>query len=300
MVASITPITTDDAPGSVLDMLIFEVAEAFKDPDASVVTIRDRVMQRLVRCQTGRQAIGPYVASLEQITEEFRRREEVNREIIAISYSRYIDIGKSKVVDWLKGQWRETQDAERRLAKMSQDLAEDIRQHGDKRISDASAIAIRFIDSVRSNAGMADVSRKHPPPGKLLPEDIDVSDIGPDMTMDELGDLAVFRRKLRLANAVLSLPWPDLKARVTESRLPSGLIQSTLRRYRQDLPERKGSELIDKYLACLAPYADITYVDKRVHETVVRACRASPEFASLIRRVERAAAYADVAEQLVG
>jgi hypothetical protein len=300
MIASIAPIATDGALGSVLDILIFEVAEAFKDPHASSITIRDRVMQKLFRYKKGSEVVGPYVAFLGPMREEFRRREELNREIVAISRSRYIDIGKTKVTDWLKGRWREPEDAEKRLASMSRQLADDIRKHGDKRISDASAIATRFIDSVRSNAGMAQGSRKHPPADKLLPEDVDNVDIGPDMTVDELGDLAVFRRRLRLANAILDLPWPDLKARVTETRLPSGLIQSTLQCYRQDLPERKGSELNDQYLVCLAPYADITYVDKRTHEAVLRARRGSPEFTSVVGRIEKAANYGDIAGQLVG
>jgi len=107
MVASIMPATADDAPGSIIDILAFEVAEAFKDPNADALAIRDRLGQRLFRCETGRAAVGPYFASLTQIGDEFRRREELNREIVAISRSRYIDMGKSLVADWLKGQWRE-------------------------------------------------------------------------------------------------------------------------------------------------------------------------------------------------
>lgn len=300
MVASIARATDDDAPGSIVDILTFEAVEAFKAPHADAVAIRDQVRRILFRCGTGRTAIAPYAVSLQQMRAEFRRREEYTREIIAISRSRYIDIGRTKVVDWLKGRWREPEDAERRLAIMSQRLADDIRQRGDKRIQNASMTATRFMDSVRSNAGMARSARKYPPPDKLLPEDVDLSEIGPDMTLDDMGDLAAFRRRLRLVNDnILGLPWLDLKARVAEARLPSGVIQSGLRRHRQDFAERKGSELIDQYLACLAPYADVTYVDKRVHEAVTRARRASPEFAAVLRRVEKAGSYADIARHLV-
>jgi hypothetical protein len=71
-----------------------------------------------------------------------------------------------------------------------------------------------------------------------------------------------------------------------------------LRRYAQNLPERKGSELIDRYLACLAPYADITYVDKRTHENINRARRNSPEFAAVIRRVEKASGFEEIGSGL--
>jgi hypothetical protein len=57
--------------------------------------------------------------------------------------------------------------------------------------------------------------------------------------------------------------------------------------------------LNDQYLVCLAPYADVTYVDKRTHEWVARARRASPEFAGLVRRVEKASGYAEIARHLL-
>jgi hypothetical protein len=62
--------------------------------------------------------------------------------------------------------------------------------------------------------------------------------------------------------------------------------------------EHKGSELSDECLACLAAYADITYVDKRTYENVRRARRKWPAFASIIRRVEKAADYREIAKHL--
>lgn len=299
LVASIAPITSDDAPGSIIDILAFEVAEAFRHPLANAVAIRDRVAQSLFRCGPGRAAVRPYIANLEQMRDEFWRREQRDQEIIAISRSRYIDIGQTKVVDLLRGHWRSTEDVEQQLTRMTQRLADDIRERGDKRIHEAGLVAAKFMDDVRCDARMAQAGRKETPLQNLLPDDIDVSDITPETTLDEIGDLAAFRRRLRLVNDILGLPWLELKARVAEARLPSGVIQSALRRHRQDLPERKGSELIDEYLACLAPYADVTYVDKRMHEAATRARRASPEFAALIRRIEKAGGYPGIARQLL-
>jgi len=131
-----------------------------------------------------------------------------------------------------------------------------------------------------------------------LPEHVEWSEIGPDTTLSEMVDLSAFRRRLRLANEYLGEPWADLKRRVTEKRLPSTLIQSILRDYVQDPPRRKGSELTDRYLACLAPYADCTYVDKRTHDAVVRARRKFPQFASLTRSIEKASGYAEIGRQV--
>ncbi len=297
MVGWVRPAMGGDTPGSIVDILALEVAEAFAQPRADAVVVRDRVAHTIFHCGPGRHAIAPYVAYLEHMQDEFRRRGEQNRETVAISRSNYVDIGSTKVADWLKGRWRTEEDAEQRLAQMAEALAADIGTRGDRRIPDAAMAAARFFDSVRATAGIAQTTQD-PSPEKLLPEDIDLSEIGPDMTMNELGDLAAFRRRLRLVNECLGFSWPGLKARVNESRLPSGVIESALRRHRQDLPERKGSELIDQYLVCLAPYADVTYVDKRMHETVKRARRTSSEFAALVRRIEKAGSYSEIVPQL--
>ena len=104
--------------------------------------------------------------------------------------------------------------------------------------------------------------------------------------------------KLFVLNEHLGLPWPELKARVTEDRLPSGVIQSALARFRPDTLDRKGSDLTDGYLACLSGYADFTYMDKRTHEAFRIARQRSREFGALVRRVEKARDYQEIIEQL--
>ena len=59
-----------------------------------------------------------------------------------------------------------------------------------------------------------------------------------------------------------------------------------------------GSELADRYLACLAAYADVTYVDKRTHEASRQARQKSKVFASLVHRIEKAGEYGKIAGQL--
>jgi hypothetical protein len=209
LVASIASITADDAPGSIVDILAFEVAEAFEDPDANPVTIRDRVRRRLFCCQAGEKAVGPFATYLGPMREEFRRREEADREIVAISQSTYLGVGKTKMAGWLKGQWRSPQDAEQRVTRMTQLLADDISRRGDKRIADPSAPAIRFMDSVWEEGRTAQYAEKeHPAALALLPKDVDRSEIGGDMTLDQLGGLVAFRRRLRSINDILNLPWP--------------------------------------------------------------------------------------------
>ena len=92
----------------------------------------------------------------------------------------------------------------------------------------------------------------------------------------------------------LDLPWAAIKGRVHPDQFPSWIIGHCLRRFGQDVPERKGSDLNDGYLLALAAYADLTLVDKRAMENVRRARTGSAAFAGLIRNVAKAATYLDV------
>jgi hypothetical protein len=250
MVAWVSSLTSDEAPGTVADLLAHEVAAAFNMPGADVMVIRDEVAKRLFRFDSGERAVKPFMYAREQLQPELWKCERRDRDIVAVSRSDFVDLSKEKVVDLLKGRLRSPDDANQQLGKLRERLADDIRRRGDKRIPDAELSAGQFIGEVRRSATEAIVDDSNPGLQILRAQGIDPSDIGPNTTLGEACALATFRQKL----SSLNLPWSELKARVTESTLPSLVIQSALRQYGQDTPERKGSDLADIYLACLSPY----------------------------------------------
>jgi hypothetical protein len=146
--------------------------------------------------------------------------------------------------------------------------------------------------------GLEAVRTDNPVLAVLKASGIDPAEIGPETTIGEVGNLAVFRRKLEVLNRYLNLPFRELKARVKEYRLPSGVIHNAMARYHPDTAKWDGSELGDRHLACLAAYADITYVDKRTHEGSRQARQKSTVFASLVRRMEKASGYSEIAGHL--
>jgi hypothetical protein len=73
----------------------------------------------------------------------------------------------------------------------------------------------------------------------------------------------------------------------------------SLRLHGHDLPERKGSDLTDSFLAsALSPYIDLVIVDKRTKENLRRTLQKVPAISNLLNRVEKASHYWDVAELL--
>ncbi len=79
---------------------------------------------------------------------------------------------------------------------------------------------------------------------------------------------------------------------------PHWIIDDALTRFRPSLPERRGSDLNDGYLAVLAAYADHLYVDKRKAENFRQASAKAPALKALIGKVWKAAHYADIPRQL--
>ena len=134
----------------------------------------------------------------------------------------------------------------------------------------------------------------------LINAGLDPEDIDPAATFRETMDLLMFQKRLQVAADARGLPCAGLKAKVKPHQLPVNVIEQSMRIHAHDQPERKGSEVNDIHLLCLAPYADLTYVDKRTWESVRRVRRKVPAFEGPIGRVSRASSYGAITQELAG
>lgn len=283
--------------GSILDILAHEVRAAYRSPDSDVNAIRKQVAMALFYLDSGLNVIAPFAEHWKVLKPLLVKRQKREREIVAISQSDFADISKTRVRDWMQGRLRNRRDIAEQFRKMAEHLAIDIRSRGDKRIEDSKEIASEFLQDLERS--VANIPRTVAFVTQFLASmDISESEITEEMTLEDIGSLASFRRKLRIANDILDLPWIDLRSKVRMECLPSVIIQTALTKYGQQLIERRGSELADNYLACLAAYVDVCYVDKRTHENFRRAREKSVEFAAIIGRLEKAATRIEIARQL--
>ena len=127
---------------------------------------------------------------------------------------------------------------------------------------------------------------------------LDLDDIDPSATFGETMDLLTFQKRLRIVAEAKGLPWQELKRTVTRNRLPVTVIQESMRIHAHDQPERKGSDLNDIHLLCLAPYVNRTYVDKRTLESARRARGKVAIFDRLIGHVGKAGNYNEISAAL--
>jgi hypothetical protein len=246
MVASVTSLGNDDVPGGIVHITACEIIAALESPNSDAEAVRDSVAPHLLHLLTGRRAIAPFMIDWIQLKPLLRERQARNRDIVAIGLSDFAGIGETKVSDWLKGSLRSPEDIERQLGMLHHKLSGDITRRGDKRIADPGASSMGFFEDVIQTAAEALREGSSPATQFLKSLNVDVAEVGSGMTVAELGELAVFRQRLKHFSQILDIPFDVLKKRVRESQLPSHLIQSALRRYRQDTAEWKGSELNDR------------------------------------------------------
>ncbi len=297
IVALVATQRVDGVAGSVLDIQSAEVLAAFREPLATPRMIRTTVGKGIFQLTSGAEAVQVFQRELPVLQTELTRQAPRNREIVAISRSDFAGVGHRKVSEFLNGKLRSPLDIQRNLARLGNALEADIQHHGDKRIPDGSAVSAAFM-SIVAERGRTLAGSNNPVLQMLAWSDVDLEEIGPETTISEIGDWAVFRTKLKLINRGLDLPWQELKRSVSQSRIPSGMIDRALKLYRPRSAEWKGSDLIDTHLACLAPYCDITFVDKRTHEALQLARKKIDKFDAILRRTEKAKNTRVIIEQL--
>jgi len=290
--------TDPQGVGAITDILAAEVAAALTIADATAEQVRTLVAKTSFKVGSGEEAAAPYLGNWQQLQPYLWEREEKAREIMALSSASFPKDSKLTVSDIINGKIRPLSDANEILDVMRGLLIDDIKRYGDKKLSSPNKTATEFLRSVKAEAANFDTEGSSAIIQFLARQEIDVADIKSIKKPEEFGELAVFRKQLKIIAEAVGVEWPELKKKIKPSSIPSWVIQSELRKNRDSELKREGSELIDRHLACLAAYADVTFVDKRIHENVLRARRKSKIFSKIIGRIEKVSHYSDVINHL--
>ncbi|NIE65911.1 hypothetical protein [Burkholderia sp. Ax-1719] len=287
-------------PGSVLNIFSAEVRVAFTKPDLDAIGVRDAARDSLLSYGRGVDAAPGVLSDWRHLRALIDEQQKHSQKVAAISPWRALEIDSTPLADWLDKPLRSAESIGARLSEVREYLEAEIRTRGDKRIESAADMADEFMSDVAANVeeALTDNAAIPLPLRILLKAGLEPDDIQPQTTFREAMQEVVFRRRLKLAAEVEQLPWPKVKEAVTRDRIPSAIISEALRTYGHDQPERKGSDVNDTSLLCLAPYADKMFVDKRTLESVRRAKQKVPILGELLGDVRKAASYRDITTAL--
>lgn len=277
--------------GSVVDVLQMEVVTALSSNKKNSLLVAQEAKSKLLAFGSGQEALRNIIDNWDILRPHAVFTMKRSQEIMSISESNYIDLGETTLSDWMDGELREFEDVNKRLNTMNRLLSVDIKSNGDKRIENSEITSAVFFRSIIHSLPQI-LDRKSSPAINILKNmGLEISCINPEMTLNELGDLLKFHKRLEIIAKNLNILPFDLKKQISPNIIPSNIIETTLNKYKQKLSRSKGSDLNDAHILCLSPYADVTFVDKRTLENYKRACSKSNVFQNLCGDVRKVSHY---------
>ena len=282
--------------GAIVDVFEAEVGAILTCPDINFTGMRKSVRGKLVQYGAPSE-IEPLNdwAYLHPFLRAMAIREQEIASIMHAKHSAHDDteIARLKKIRPL-GQTALTRPVPAKVEK----LAKDLTDHGDPRLVDPHRTAQDFLKMVSSH--IVDASNVQGTAYDVFVASLDVpkSDISDRTTLRQVTQMARRRNLARVAVNQLGMDfdqaWPNLR----DAKIPSEIVQETIRKARKTAPRASGSDLGDDSLACLAPYVDAIIVDKRTHEFMTQGARRDPYFREMVGFFEKAASYKQLPEIL--
>jgi hypothetical protein len=171
-------------------------------------------------------------------------------------------------------------------------LADDIAINGGEEPRDAQGISSWFFDKVSRDAETIYAGGDDPHGAYLRQLGVRDEDIDEHTTVGDIGRLLVFRGKVETAMNAVSLKDERLLSKASMERLPAWIIDNALDEHGQKRSRYRGSDQNDRFIASLAPYATLIFVDGRTHQDFMHARKKVAPLARLIGRMEPSRDYA--------
>jgi hypothetical protein len=284
----------DKRLGEITTLFAEEVRAAMTAPGIPATAVRDLAKAGLIHVGSGQDLLGIAPERWLTLRAELARLAEQARKVVAFTRTNLVDIGQMPMAKLLSGRVRKGEELRRQLDLMTGSFAVDIARRGDRRIEDPRAMAEDFVGEMMTLAGAAGTSAPELVFRLLALQGVTAADILPNSTVRDMLTLGLFRSQLRISCEIIGMDYRTAVGAIQPEQLPSWQITKALERHLPDVPERKGSELTDTHLVCLAAYADVSLVDRRTLEGIRRLRRKEPVSSSLLGRVERASSYREI------
>ena len=266
--------------GAVVDAFEAEVGTIVAAPDIDLIGLRKSVRQKLL--QSGSPTDIDTLNNWKNLHPDIIATAVHDQKIASIAHSAH-SIFNDTEISRLKKKRRIDQTAfNRPLPVEVKKLAEDLKDHGDRRLLDPNRTAQDFLnmaatklmESLKLGGTAFDIF--------LATSDVLLSDISDKTTLRMFARLARLRKLARTACNQLGIDLNRAWPRIRDAKIPSQTIKDTIREARKTATRASGSDIGDDYLACLAPYVDAIIVDKRTHEFMTQGARRDLSFREMV------------------
>lgn len=278
--------------GSIVDIFAAEAKVAY-NCGGNAAEVRQRCKELIIRSGSGSDLVveNPLFQTL--LSEWAQGRRNSAKATVAISAFQFSKPGMT-VGELKAGRLATDSEIDATMIQVCQNLSSEISLRGDKRITNASAIAADFVREVIEYRQTQPNTVAELVDAGFISQGIDQDEIQDHLNVDYLLDFGLFRSKLRIVAERTGISFEVLKRKVSREQLPHFLISNALKPIQDAQLERFGSNLPDRELACLAPYVDVLYVDKRTAEFFTQAIKKNPSLADIIGDVRKATSWRNV------
>jgi hypothetical protein len=146
------------------------------------------------------------------------------------------------------------------------DIHRQLVEHGDDRLSRPELAATAFATGAVKRIEDCEQVSEEPIAELLSRYGIVEQSLDPNMTIGDLGFLAIFARQLQILGEMLRPPRSLTINDISMSDLPSWLVFRELMRAHCEEQHVSASNSGDSYIAGVGVYADLCIVDKRTYE----------------------------------
>jgi hypothetical protein len=296
LLAYVKPMDGHRFPATIVDIAAREVRAVISGA-RTLNEVITKVRDDLFNVATGEELISNHPDDVDMLRSQAIPQHDEQKIIASIARS---DAGKNrhtKLKTMMAGHQRTATGRLQFAAKFQNRLKEQLMKHGDERLINADAVASEFALSMLTRIKGVPENDPFVVQRLLGLSGLSLSDVDPEMTVEDLGFLVNHRANLDIISDVLK------RGRLSVQEVPQDLCPSwRLRREilrRQNAAARvKGSNLTDGYLLGLAFYADAIEVDKRTLDFVRQIALSDPEIAQYVKHCIKCSTYADLPARL--
>lgn len=211
-----------------------------------------------------------------------RDQHESEKHVASVARTDPGNVSNMKLCDVLRLPIRPKEERAAYMRRFAVDLQKQMDRHGDKRFDQSPAVAVAFAKSTLQHIESMEAIE-----GPLLERmaacrDVPPEFVDPEMTIAELGALAVYAKQLAILHKSIRPTIAVTMTDVPPNTLPSYVLEQRLAGIQRRAERVSGSDLGDGTIAPLVFYADAVEVDKRTGEYLKQIQQSEPQLAKLM------------------
>jgi hypothetical protein len=228
------------------------------------------------------------------IKRESNRLNEKEKYVASMARTDPGQISDVKLSEVLRLPIRPKEERGAYMRRFAKEMQRQLDQHGDKRFDCSHDVAIDFANSTLQDVKDIDEMGGNLIQNLLKSVDVPLELVSPERTCGELGELAVYAKRLKMISKSLRPPIELTMRDIPQDTLPSYVLERKLASIQKKTERVSGSDLGDRHIAPLIFYTDGIEVDKRTCEFLNQVRRNEPKLASLMGRFFPSSDYSQI------